>query len=74
MQTKSRPFDGTVIYIHFSMLNLKMACKSGNMSPLMLKNNINKLVLDYILSLHFIIRSEHNGDALPKIYKQTKHD
>jgi hypothetical protein len=74
MQMRYRPYDGIVIYIHSSMFNVKMACKSRNMSPLILKNKIILVLLDYILSLYLIIRSEHNGDALPKIYKHTKHD
>jgi hypothetical protein len=62
------------MYIHSSVFNVKMACKSRNMSPLILQNKINKFVLDYILSLYLIIISEHNVDNLPKIFKHNKYD
>ena len=32
----------------------------------------NRVVLDYILSLYFIIGSKHNGDVLPKNYTWAK--
>ena len=34
-----------------------------------LKKKIYEVVLDYILSFYSIIGSQHNGDALPKNYK-----
>jgi len=43
-----------------------MGAKSWNMSLYILKKNINKILLDYILLLYLIMWSEHNGDALPK--------
>ena len=34
-----------------------------------LKQKINTVVLDHMLSPYLITGSEHNGDALPKNYK-----
>jgi len=55
------------------MFSFKMASKSRNIS-LILKKKINKFVLEYFSSLHVIIGSEHNGDALSKNYKPYNYE
>ena len=46
-----------------------MASKSWNMSLYILKKNVKKVLLFYILLLYLIISSECNGDALPKNFE-----
>ena len=55
--------------MYILVFTLKMASNSRNPSLSILKNKINKVVLDYILLLCFIVGSKHNVDAMPTNYK-----
>ena len=50
-----------------------MAFKGQNMSLKILKQKINTVLLDHMLSPYLITGSEQNGDALPNNFKLVSY-